>query len=231
MLPRNAKLYITLVIGSGFAVLLLAAGSWSPANLKQCAIYLGLAALASTLKIRIPGIESTVTPNFIFLLLAISACQFSEVVAMSLVAAIIQCLWRSSKRPRLVQVAFSAAALVLSTAAAYQLSHFLLAGNSWDSTIGTVIVAGCVYFPLNSALVAVVIGLVSGESLGQIWNRCQSWMFPYFVGGIAFAALVSSGYNHASSWKGAIILIPVVALAHLYFVNNSGQKLAAKPST
>lgn len=230
MLPKNAKLYITFVIASGCAILLAAATAWSTLNLKQFTIYLGLAALASTLKIRIPGIESTLTPNFVFLLLAINACPFSQVVAISVVAALVQCLWFSSKRPRLVQVAFSVAALVLSAAAAYQLSHFLLAGNAWESAIGNVILAGCIYFPLNSALVAVVIGLASGQSLRQVFRPYDSWVFPYFMGGIVFAALISVGYHQSVSWKGAVILIPAITLAHIYFLNRSTHKLAPERS-
>jgi len=230
MLPRNARLYITFVIALGFGVVLLAARSWSPPSLKQFPIYLGLAALASTLKIRIPGIESTITPNFVFLLLAMNACRFSEVVAISVVAALIQTTWRSSKRLRLVQVAFSTAAVVLSAAAAFEVSHLLLAGEAWESSIGTVILAGCIYFPLDSALVAVVIGLVSGQSFSQICSHCDTWVFPYFMSGIVFAALVTAGYNHSSSWKGAVILIPAVTLAHVYFLSRSVHKLATKPS-
>jgi len=230
MLPGNAKLYITIVIASGLAVLMLAAKSWPSASFKQFAIYLGLTALASTLKIKIPGVESTITPNFIFLLLAIYACQFSEVVAISLVSALIQSLWRSSKRPRLVQVTFSAAVLVVSTAAASQISHWLLAGNAWEVSSASVILAGCIYFPLNSALVVLVIGLVSGQSFRQILGNCDTWAFPYFMGGIAFAALVATGFNQSSSWKGALILIPVVILAHFYFRNRSGQKLVPHAS-
>jgi hypothetical protein len=227
-LPRNARLYISLVIASGFAILLLAARSWSPANLKQFAIYLGLAAVASTLKIRIPGIESTITPNFVFLVLAMNALRFSEVVVISGVMAVIQCVWRSSSRPRLVQVTFSAAALVLSAAAAYQLSHFLLVENAWDSAIGTVILAGCIYFPLNSALVTVVICLASGQSFAQIYSRGEAWVFPYFMGGIAFAALASAGYHQSASWKAAVILIPAIILTHVYLLNRLKNKLPAK---
>jgi hypothetical protein len=230
MLPKNAKIYITLVIVSGCAILLAAATAWSPLNLKQFAIYLGLAVLASTLKIRIPGIESTVTPNFIFLLLAINVCPFSQVVAISVIAALVQCLWRSAKRPRLVQVTFSVAALVISAAAAYEFSHLLSAGNAWSSAIGSVILGGCVYFPLNSALVAVVIGLASGQSLRQVFRPYDSWVFPYFMGGIVFAALTSVGYNQSASWKGAVILIPAITLAHIYFLNRSAHKLTAEPS-
>jgi hypothetical protein len=232
MLPRAAKLYVALVLASGLATLLLAAGSWSmPVNLKPCAVLLALAALASTLKIRIPGVESTLTPNFIFLLLAVNVCRFSEVVTIALVAAVIQCVWRSAKRPRLVQVAFSAAALVLSIAAAYQLSHLLLATHAWDSSIARVILAGSIYFPLNSALVAVVIGLASGQSFQQICSRGEATVFPYFMGGIIFAALATSGYGSSSSWQAAVILIPAVILAHLFFRNRSTGAFAVKTTT
>jgi hypothetical protein len=234
MLPRAAKLYVTLVLASGLATLLLAAGSWSAppnANLKPFAILLGLTALASTLKIRIPGIESTLTPNFVFLLLAVNVCRFPELVAIALVAAVIQCVWRSAKPPRLVQVAFSAAALVLSIAVAYQLSHFLLATQAWDSSIARVILAGSIYFPLNSALVAVVIGLASGQSFQQICSRAEATVFPYFMGGIIFAALATSGYGNSSSWQAAVILIPAVLLAHLFFRNRATAALAVKTTT
>jgi len=229
MLPRNAKLYVALVIASGLAVLLFAARFWATADAKEFAIFLGLAALASTLKIRIPGIESTVTPNFVFLLLAVNVCRFSEVVAMAMVSAVIQCVWRSSKRPRLVQVAFSAAVLVLSIAAAYQLSHLLLSRNSWDSSIGTLLFAGSIYFPLNSALVAIVIGLVSGESFRQIFARGERLVFPYFMCGIVFAALAASGYSASS--KAAVILVPAVMLAHIYFQNRSTSSLTVKTTS
>src|SRR5215467_7756078 len=114
-MPRVAKAYIALVVASGTTVLLFAAGSWSSANLRQFVIYLGLAALASTFKIRIPGMECTMSPNFVFLLLGMATCTFSELVAISLTAALVQSLWASAKSPRFVQVAFSGAALVLSS--------------------------------------------------------------------------------------------------------------------
>ena len=229
MLPKRAKLYIALVLAAGLAILLLAAESWSSPDATQFAIYLALAGLASTLKIRIPGIESTITPNFLFVILAINGCRFSEVVTISLLAAVIQSVWASAKRPRLVQVAFSAAVLVVSAAAAYQFSHLLLKGSALESASSVVLLAGCIYFPLNSALVAVVVGLASGKSLREIWSHSDSWTFPYFMGGIAFAALVTSGFNQSSSWKGALVLIPAVILAHLYFRNRSGL-VTAKPS-
>jgi hypothetical protein len=221
MLPKNAKRYIAVIVGSGLAALLLAAASWQSTNLRQFFVYLGLAALASTLKVRIPGVEGTMSPNFVFILLAIVALPFSNVVAISLAAALVQTLWASAKRVRLVQVTFSAAALVLSSSIAYAFSHFLYSANSGESAVVRVILAGSIYFPVNSALVAVVIGLAEGQSLKQVCQHCYEWEFPYFMGGIAFAGLVSGAYTPSALWKGALLLFPAAVLAYAYFLTRS----------
>src|SRR5207237_1871906 len=179
-MSRITKAYIALVIASGALLLLLAAGSWSSANLKQFVIFLGLAALASALKVHIPGMESTISPNFALLLLGMVALPFSQVAAVSLAAALVQSLWASAKRPRLVQVAFSAAALVLSSSLAYKFAHLVLAGSSTDSAVVCVILAGSIYSPVNSGLVSMIIGLAEGRPLKQVCLRCYQWAFPYF---------------------------------------------------
>ena len=229
-MSKIAKTYIALVIASGTLVLLLAAGSWSSANLKQFVIYLGLAALASTLKVRIPGMESTMSPNFVFLLLGMVALPFSQVVAVALMAALVQSLWASAKRPRLVQVAFSAAALIISSSLAYKFAYLILAESTTGSRVVSVILAGSVYFPLNSILVSMVVGLVEGQSLKQVSRRCYQWAFPCFVEGITLAALVSGAYPPSTLWKGALVLLPSMVLAFLYFFNRSARA-AVSPMT
>jgi hypothetical protein len=214
-MPRAAKVYISLVLCSGAAVLLMAAESWSSAGLPQFMMLLGLAAVSSTLKIRIPGFESTMSPNFAFLLVAMLCCNFSQVVTIALVAALVQSLW-AAKRARLVQVAFSAAALVLSASAAFQCAHFLLGLSASNSPVLFAILAGCMYLPLNTALVSAVIGLVEGRSLWQVGRICYECVFPYFMGGIVFAGLVSSAFSGSKVWQGATVLFPVAVLGYLY---------------
>ncbi|HEX8882655.1 MAG TPA: hypothetical protein VF749_21590, partial [Candidatus Acidoferrum sp.] len=96
-MPKNAKAFIALVIAFGALFLLLAVASWSSANLKQFVVFMGLAALASALNVRVPGMESTVSPNFVFLLLAMVVLPFSQIVAISVAAALVQSLWASAK--------------------------------------------------------------------------------------------------------------------------------------
>lgn len=224
-MPSQAKAYISLIVVSGTLLVLLAAGSWSPANLRQFLIYLGLAALASAFKVRVPGMEGTMSPNFVFLLLGMVALPFSQVVAVSLVAALVQSLWASAKRPRLVQVAFSAAAVVLSSSLAYKFTHLALVENGPEFPVVCVILAGSVYLAVNSAVVSMVIGLVEGQPLKPVCARCYEWVFPYFMVGIAFAGLVSGVYAPSAVWKGALVLLPTMVLTYVYFMNRSTRAL------
>jgi hypothetical protein len=219
-MSRIAKAYITLVLFSGAAVLLLAAKSWTSASLAQFLTLLGFAAVSSTLKIRIPGIESTMSPNFVFLLLAMLCGSFSEVVAIAMVAALVQSLW-AANRARLIQVAFSASALVLSASAAFQSAHFLVRSIAANSPVVFAILAGSLYLSLDAALVAAVIGFVEGRSLVQVGRICYECVFPYFMGGIVFAGLVSGAFSRSTVWQGATVLFPVTVLGYLYSLSRT----------
>jgi hypothetical protein len=142
-------------------------------------------------------------------------CNFSQVVAIALVAASVQSLW-AAKRPRLVQVAFSAAALILSASVAFECAHFLLGLSATNSPFVFAVLAGSLYLPLNTALVSAVIGLVEGRSLWQVGRICYECVFPYFMGGIVFAGMVSNAFSGSKVWQGATVLLPVAVLGYLY---------------
>lgn len=224
-MPRIAKAYITLIIVSGATVLLVAAGSWSSSNLRQFSIFMGLIVISSTLKMRIPGIEGTMSPNFVFLVLGMAALSFSEVMAITLAAALVQSLW-AAKQPRLVQITFSAAALVVSAAIARQASY-LFFGDASNSPVALVILAGGLYLSLNAAFVSAVIGLVDGKPLVQVGRACLESVVPYFMGGIVFAGLVSDAFSRPRAWNGAIALLPIVVLGYLYSQIRTGTIASA----
>jgi len=80
-----------------------------------------------------------------------------------------------------VQAAFNAAALVLSSTLAYKFAHLVLAGSGSESPLVCVILAGSIYFPLNSTLVAIVIGLVEGQPLKLVGAHCYPTMVLTYV--------------------------------------------------
>ncbi len=124
-----------------------------------------------------------------------------------------------------MQVAFNAAALILSTSLAYKFSHLVLTGSGTESPVVWVILAESIYSPVNSGLVSMVIGLAEGQPFRQVCERCYEWAFPYFMLGIALAGLVSGAYAPSTLWKGALVLLPFMGLNFVYFRNRSARPL------
>lgn len=217
-MPPAAKAFIALVISAGAFVMLFAASTWSPASLRSFWAFLALTLIASTLKTRISGMNGTMSPNFAFLLIGMVSFSLSEVVVASFAAALLQCVWRSKQRLRLVQVLFSAAALPVSCALSFWWSHGIVRYLSPGSAVALVLLAGCFYLSINTSLVSLVVGLVEGQKLRQVWENCYDCVFPCFLVGTLLTGLLAGSGAETSAWEKSIFLLPVMLLSHLYFL-------------
>lgn len=227
-MPRTAKAYIALVLASGTVILFLAARWWSSASLTQFAALLCFTVLASTLKVRIPGMTSTISPNFAFLLIAIAFFSFSQVVVAALGAALLQSFWRPKSPPRMVQVLFSAAALVLSSAFAFTASHLMVRSLDGNSLVALVLLAGTFYLSMNTALVSIVVGLTEQQPISQVCQRCYEWVFPYFAFGIVVIGLMSGSFSAMTAWRSSLQVAPAMVLAYLYFLGRSKKQAESR---
>jgi hypothetical protein len=223
-----AKWYIALVVASGTGILLLAARWWSPASLTQFAALLCFTLFASTLKVRIPGMTSTISPNFAFLLIAIAFFSFSQVVVAALGAALLQAFWRPKSPPRMVQVLFSAAALVLSSAFAFTASHLMVRPFDANNVVALVLLAGTFYLSMNTVLVSIVVGLTEQQPIRQVCQHCYQWAFPYFVFGIVIVGLMSGSFSTMTAWRSSFEVAPTMVLAYLYFLGRSKKQTESR---
>src|SRR6266705_2607416 len=122
-MPSLAKAYIAMIAALATAVLAVAASRWNPENLGHFVLFFVLAMLASAMKIRLPGFKTTISTNFVFILIGIALFSFGEPVLIGLAGALVQSLWNTQPRPKAVQVLFNAACLTVCTAAAFWASH------------------------------------------------------------------------------------------------------------
>jgi len=227
-MPTAAKTYIALVLTAGAAVLFYAARTWSPASLASFAAFLALTLIASTLKTRIPGMAGTMSPNFAFLLIGMVSFTFSEVIVASFAAALLQCIWRPKRQLQLVQVLFSAAMLPISCAASFWSAHAIINYLSPGSSVALVILAGCFYLSLNTALVSIVIGLVEGQGFQQVWQDCYDAVFPGFLVGVLLTGLLAGSVAETVAWRKSLLLLPAVVLGHLYLLSRHRGMPVAK---
>src|ERR1700758_2485246 len=130
-LPFGAKAFISLIIILGTAPLVYAAIHPTSKNIAEFICYLGIAILASRLKVNLPGVTGTLSVNFLFILIGVLELSFSETLILGAISMLAQCVY--PYRARAMQVAFNVCASSISTALAYVVFHQRLTNQLIDS--------------------------------------------------------------------------------------------------
>src|SRR2546423_3360508 len=214
-MPNLAKAYIAAIAAIATTVLTVVAARWNPENLRNFVLFFALAMVASAMKVRLPGFKTTISINFVFILIGIALFSFGETVLIGLGGALVQSLWKTQTRPKRVQVLFNAACLTGCTAAAFWTSHAIPTMLGLNSMAAMMVLGGCVYVVLHTGLVSLVVSLAEGRSLREIWSSCYEWTFPYFLVGVAVAGLASAASYGAN---GVNLGVALLAMPAMYFV-------------
>jgi hypothetical protein len=215
-LPRAARMYVAGAVTAGVVPLVWAAIGWQCQNPARFISYLGLAVVASTLKIRLPLMHGTLTPAFVLLLATIAQLSWTEAVVMAAVTGLVQVLWRTAQRPMLSQVLFSPASLSLSAAFAYGLSRVALVSWLGHSVLGVLVISTLVLYGSNTLMVATVLALVERKPLNSVWQLCCFWSLPYYLVGAAVAGIMIAT-NRASDWPPSLLVLPLMGLLYVSY--------------
>ena len=210
-LSAGAKAFIGLVVFAGTATLLYGAIHQSSKNIAEFICYLGIAILASRLKVTLPGITGTLSVSFLFILVGILELSFSETLILGAVSMLAQCLYPD--RPKAIQVTFNICAGSVSTALAYAVYHDPLSNLLLDNHALLLLVAASTYFIANAGSIAAVISLTERRALKKILVDCYFWSFPYYLVGAGVAGAIA-WFNHTFNWETSLLLVPVVYLIY-----------------
>src|SRR5438874_7284134 len=215
-MANKAKLYVAIIAALAAAILAVVASRWNPESLSRFALFFGLAMVASAMKIRLPGFKTTISLNFVFILIGIALFSFGETVLIGLGGALVQSLWKTQTRPKPVQVLFNATCLTVCTAAAFWTSHAIPTMLGLNSMAAMMVLGGCVYVVLNTGLVSLVVSLAEGRSLREIWSSCYEWTFPYFLVGAAVAGLASAA-GHGTNLGVTLLVAPAMYFVYVHY--------------
>src|SRR6202163_2898193 len=210
-LPAGAKAFIGLVVLAGTATLLYGAIHQSSKNIAEFICYLGIAILASRLKVTLPGITGTLSVSFLFILVGILELSFSETLILGAVSMLAQCLYPD--RPKAIQVTFNICAGSISTALAYAVYHDPVSNILLENHPLLLLVAASTYFIANAGSIAAVISLTERRALRKILVDCYFWSFPYYLVGAGIAGAIA-WFNHTFNWETSLLLVPVVYLIY-----------------
>src|ERR1700728_1218912 len=206
-LTLRAQLFVGFVVTVGTGVLLFGAIHQSSKNIAEFICYLGIAVLASRMKVNLPGITGTMSVNFLFVLLGVLELSFSETLILGCVSILVQSFYPD--RPNAIQVSFNVCAGALSTALAYFVYHHPFFNLLVDSRPLLLGVAACTYFIANTGSIATVISLTEGKQLTKILVDCYFWSFPYYLVGAGIAGVIG-WFNQNFYWETSLLLVPVI---------------------
>lgn len=204
----KAKLFIAINVAVGAWVLGIALLHWQSSDLTRFFSYLVVAGLASLLKVRLPGIDGTISVNFLFVLLGIRELGFAETVVIACAAGLVQALWLTRESPHPVKIAFNVGVLADAAGLSYWISQHFAMKFGINHPI-TLMIAALLYFVANTLPISVVIGLTENKSFRKIWSECYFWSFPLYLGGASLVALISY-VNERVGWQTSLLVMPII---------------------
>ncbi len=208
-LSLHTKAFVGITASLGVVVLGYTLLHWQSQDLMRFACYLGVAILASGLKVQLPGIDGTMSVNFLFILMGVLELSLPETVVLGCTATLVQSVWQARKRLDPVKVLFNVAGMMANACWLTYLSyHWLVARYSSNKPI-LLMVAALVFFFANTLPISVVIAMTEGKSSRKVWSECYFWSFPYYLVGAAAVGLVGM-VNRAAGWETSLLVLPLI---------------------
>jgi len=208
-LSIQTKLFVGLTASSGVVALGYALGHWQSHDLPRFLCYLAVAILASGLKVQLPGIDGTMSVNFLFILLGVMELSLPETLVIGCTASLVQSVWQTRKRLDPVKVLFNVAGMMANASALTYLSYHWLAGRFGSNKPILLMIAALVFFFANTLPISVVIALTEGKSSRKVWSECYFWSFPYYLVGAAAVGLVGI-INRTAGWETSLLVLPLI---------------------
>jgi putative nucleotidyltransferase with HDIG domain len=206
-MPKRAIVFITLVISAGVTALAIALFHWESHDLPKFICYLMIAVLGSTMKVKLPGMDSTMSVHFLFVLLGVLELSLSETLVIGCMAALSQCLWK--QKPDWVKVSFNVLGLTSITVCSTYIVYHQSAAILKSSMPLLLVAAACTCFIANTAPIAVVIAFAERRPLRGIWSETYFWSLPYYLAGAAVAGVINFS-NHYIGWQSALLVLPIM---------------------
>jgi diguanylate cyclase (GGDEF)-like protein/putative nucleotidyltransferase with HDIG domain len=209
-MPTRAKIFICITATIGILVLGTALWHWHSDDLLRFFCYLAIAIFASSLKVQLPGIDGTMSVNFLFILLGILELSLPETLLIGCSAALVQCLWRTHQTTSPAKIAFNVFSMMANAIAlAYFAYHRFVLVAGHRAALLMLVLAALIYFLANTLPVSVIIALTEGKSARKVWSECYFWSFPFYLVGAAVIGLVGFVNRHAG-WQTSLMVLPVI---------------------
>jgi diguanylate cyclase (GGDEF)-like protein/putative nucleotidyltransferase with HDIG domain len=208
-LSMQAKAFVGITVSLGIVVLGYSLWHWQSQDLMRFAFYAAVAILASGLKVQLPGIDGTMSVNFLFILLGVLELSLPETLLIGCTATLVQSVWQARKRLDPVKVLFNVAGMMANAICLTYLTYHWLAGRLGSNKPILLMLAALVFFFANTLPISIVIAMTEGKASRKVWSECYFWSFPYYLVGAAAVGLVGI-VNRSAGWQTSLLVLPLI---------------------
>jgi len=212
----SAKLFIGAMVAAGLASLGSGLTHWECKDPLRFLSFLAIAALASRLKVKLPGSNSNMSVNLPFILVAVAVLSRGEVLVIAAVSAFTQCLPAKGKSLRLEQVLFNVCTLLGAVTAAAFAYHRAAMYPTVAVKSLLIATAGAAFLLADTLPVATVISLTERLRVVRVWYDILHLTFPYFGLSAGIAAIAATA-THYVGWLTPVLALPVMGAVYFSF--------------
>src|SRR6202521_597902 len=205
----QTKVFVGITASLGAFVLGFALWHWQSADLARFVCYVAVAVLASGLKVQLPGIDGTMSVNFLFILLGVMELSLPETLLIGCLASLVQSVWQARNRLDPIKVIFNVLGMMANASALSYYSYHQLEAKFGPNRPLLLMLAALVFFLANTLPISIVISLTEGKSSRKVWSECYFWSFPYYLVGAAAVGLVGI-INQRAGWQTSLLVLPVI---------------------
>jgi putative nucleotidyltransferase with HDIG domain len=209
----GARAFIAGMALMGLVCFATAFWNWQFTDPVKFTCYLIAALLASSLKVSLPGIEGTLSVNFLFTLLGILELSLPQTLVIGLASTLAQFYWKPARRVKLVQLIFNLSQVTVSSAVAYGAYQLIVIYVLHAPGPLALLVAAITHFGCNTAAMSTIIGLTEDKPIPKVWTASYLWSFPYYMVGAAAAGLVHFLNRHIG-WQSSLLILPPIYLLY-----------------
>ena len=208
-LSIQTKAFVGITALVGAVVLGFSLSHWQSQDPTRFVCYLVVAILASGLKVQLPGIDGTMSVNFLFILLGVLELSLPETLVIGCTASLAQSVWQLRGRLDPVKVLFNVCGMMANATALTYLTYYSLVGRFGSNKPILLMVSALMFFFANTLPISIVIALTEGKSSRRVWSECYFWSFPYYLVGAAAVGLVGI-INRSAGWQTSLLVLPLI---------------------
>jgi hypothetical protein len=223
-LPIKAKVMIGMVAVASLCALSFGVVRWQTQAWPQLLLLMAAAALSSRLKVKLPGMTSSMSGNLPVILLGVTQLGLFSSLLVAVTAAIAQSYTSGGNKAKPIQFVFNACTLLNASGLAYLAYHSQIGARATAHTMSLVL-AAATYFVANTAPVASIIGLTEGGNPFALWHKVFLWSFPNYVigAGLTVIATAFSTFSGLATLAALMAVLFAVYQSYKMYVGRAEQ--------